>query len=106
MSVLSQLANNGGQKTDDWAELPSGARALPDFPAGALPDDLALLVRTMAGAIQAPEGLVAAFAIGVASAAIVGRVEVQPNARSHSTTKRRSSISCAREPAASEKRRC
>lgn len=81
LSVLSQLATNGGQQTDEWVELPDGARALPDFPTDALPDDLALLVRSMARSIQAPEGLVAASAIGVASAAIVGRVEVQPKQR-------------------------
>lgn len=81
MSVLSQLAQAGGLGKNDWVELPDGARALPDFPTDALPDDLANLVHNFAGAYQAPEGLVAAFALGIAFAAIVGRVDIQPKNR-------------------------
>lgn len=84
MTVLSQLAEAGGLGANDnreWVELPDGARALPNFPTDALPDDLAQLVHSIAGAYQAPEGLAAAFALGVAGSAIVGRVEIQPKER-------------------------
>lgn len=80
MSVVAELVNSGGQK-NDWPELPDGVRVLPDFPTDCLPDDLALLCHSLASAYQAPEGLVVAFALGVASAAIVGRVEIQPKER-------------------------
>ena len=70
----------GEAKPQEWVEIPDGARSLPDFPTDALPEDLGLLVHSIAASYQAPEGLVAAFAIGVASAAIVGRVDAQPKA--------------------------
>ncbi|MBR3743150.1 MAG: DUF3987 domain-containing protein [Clostridia bacterium] len=82
MTVISQLAAATGQAENNqtWPELPDGAQAVPDFPAQVLPDDLRLLIRSIAKAHQVSEGMAAAFALGVASAAIVGRVEIQPKA--------------------------
>ncbi len=79
MTVLSQLAQATAEARS-WPELPDGAGALPDFPVDSLPDDLSLLVHELAAAYQVPEGLAGAFALGVASAAVVGRVEVKPKA--------------------------
>ncbi len=78
--VAFEKARIGEVKEPEWVEIPDGARAIPDFPTNALPDNSGLLVRSVAASYQAPEGMAAAFAIGVASAAIVGRVEVQPKA--------------------------
>ena len=77
MRALDEFARENGM-VDAWPDLPGGAQPVPDFPTDALPDDLDLLVKSMAAAHQAPEGMAAAFALGIASAAIVGRVEVRP----------------------------
>ena len=61
-----------------WPDIGERERELPDFPMDALPERLRGLVEHMAEAMQAPAGMVAAFAIGVASAAVVGRVEIYP----------------------------
>lgn len=67
---------------EDWPELPDGEQGLPEFPTNALPDELRALVRGLAKAQQVSEAMVAAFALGVASAALVGRAVVQPK-KSH-----------------------
>lgn len=70
--------SGGTNQLDGWPELPDGVQGLPDFPTEALPDDLSLLVRMLAAAVQVDEAMAAGFALGLASAAIVGRVEIQP----------------------------
>ena len=77
---MNESASGSGTKLDEWKELPDGTKGLPDFPTQALPIDLQLLIRSIAKAHQVSEGMAAAFALGVASAAIVGRVVIQPKA--------------------------
>lgn len=70
---------------DGWPEMPFEAQPLPTFPVDALPDSMADMVMALSRAQQAPADMVVAFALAVASAAIVGRVAIHPkaNERSH-----------------------
>lgn len=65
----------------DWPQIADGSQVLPSFPVQVLPDDAARFVSAMAECYQVPADMVACFLLGVASAALVGRVEVQPKHR-------------------------
>ncbi len=66
---------------DGWPALPDSMQALPDFPKEALPPDFGAFVQAVSECWQVPPDMAACFALGVASAAVVGRVTVQPKAR-------------------------
>lgn len=61
-----------------WGEISERAKALPAFPVDALPDKAAELCLAVAEAYQVPIDMSACFMLGVASAAMVGRVSIQP----------------------------
>ncbi len=64
-----------------WPSLPGTSRALPAFPVDALPDRFGAFCRAVAECWQVPPDLAVCFALGVASAAVVGRVTVRPKHR-------------------------
>ena len=70
--ILSQFDTQAA----DWPELPT--QTLPDFPVDALPDEVAAYCRAVADSIQVAPDMVACFLLGAASAALVGRISVQP----------------------------
>ncbi len=61
---------------DMWPELPE--ERPPTFPTALLPEDCAALVEAFAASIPVPVDYAACALLGAASAALVGRVEVQP----------------------------
>lgn len=64
----------------DWLPLPERAFSAR-FPTGSLPVNFSNLIRNISTAYQVSEAMTAAFALGVCSAAITGRVEIQPKAK-------------------------
>ena len=65
---------------DGWPEMPFEVFRPEQFPVDALPDQMADMVAALSTAHQAPADMVVAFALAVASAAIVGRVAIHPKA--------------------------
>ena len=76
----NQLAGSGEQPATAvaWGEISERSKALPAFPVDALPDKAAAFCAAVAEAYQVPASMVVCFLLGVASAAVVGRVSVQP----------------------------
>lgn len=70
-----------GEDALAWGEISERAKSLPAFPVDALPDNAAAFCTAIAEAYQAPIDMVVCFMLGVASAAMVGRVSVQPKRR-------------------------
>ena len=65
---------------DGWPEMPFEVFRPQKFPTEVLPDKMAEMVTVVAQAQQAPEDMVVAFSLAVASAAVVGRIEIHPKA--------------------------
>lgn len=78
MVDLRSFAVQSGIISDSWATLPSEAQRLPEFPVDVLPEMMSAHCRAVAESVQTPLDMVVCFALGVASSALVGRVEVQP----------------------------
>ena len=73
---MSAILAQFDEQATAWPELPT--QALPGFPVDALPDEAAAYCRAVSDSIQVAPDMVACFLLGAASAALVGRISVQP----------------------------